>query len=29
LPMEEVFRFWVNLENFPSFMARVRKVRAS
>jgi uncharacterized membrane protein len=27
--MEQVFRFWVSLENFPRFMGHLREVRAS
>jgi len=26
-PVQEVFRFWANYENFPRFMANVREVR--
>jgi uncharacterized membrane protein len=28
-PVEEVYRFWSNLENFPRFMAHVRQVEAT
>jgi uncharacterized membrane protein len=28
-PVEEIFRFWTNYENFPRFMAHVNEVRSS